>query len=66
MVAPGVSKRPLRDGTDHPGGPSLTGRALLSIVFLLGFYVLALGVVAALVAINVATMPSPAGSTPTW
>lgn len=56
MVAPGVSEQPLRDGTDHPGGPSLTGRALLSVAFLLGFYVLALGVVAALVAVNVATI----------
>ena len=56
MVAPGVSEQPLRDGTDLPGGPSLTGRALLSIAFLLGFYVLALGVVAALVGANVATI----------
>ncbi len=55
MVAPGVSEKPLRDGTDHPGGPSLTGRAVLSIAFLLGFYVLALGVVAALIGANVAT-----------
>ena len=55
MVAPGVSEKPLRDGTDHPGGPSLTGRAFLSIAFLLGFYVLALGVVAALVGANVVT-----------
>jgi Zn-dependent protease with chaperone function len=56
MVAPGVSRQPLRDGTDPPGGPSLTGRAFLSIAFLLGFYVLALGVVAALVAANIATV----------
>lgn len=56
MVAFGVSEKPRRDGTDLPGGPSLLGRALLSIAFLLGFYVLALGVVAALVAINVATI----------
>lgn len=56
MVAPGVSEKPPRDGTDLPGGPSLTGRALLSIAFLLGFYVLALGVVAALVGANVATI----------
>ncbi len=56
MVAFGVSRKPRRDGTDHPGGPSLLGRAVLSLVFLLGFYVLALGVVAALVAINMATI----------
>ena len=56
MVAPGVSQKPVRGGTDHPGGPSLTGRAFLSIVFLLGFYVLALGIVAAMVAANMATL----------
>ena len=64
MVAPGVSEKPLRDGTDHPGGPSLTGRALLSIAFLLGLYVLAPGVVAALVGANVATFAGPSGCTP--
>jgi Zn-dependent protease with chaperone function len=53
MVAPGVSERPLRDGPKH-GGPSLTGRALLSLAFLLGFYVLSLGIVALLVGANVA------------
>ena len=56
MVAFGVSEKPRRDGTDQPGGPSLTARALLSIAFLLGFYVLALGVVAVLIAVNVATI----------
>jgi Zn-dependent protease with chaperone function len=56
MVAPGVSDKPPRDGTDLPGGPSLTGRALLCIAFLLGFYVLALGVIAALIGANVATI----------
>ena len=35
-------------------GQSLTGRALLALAFLAGFYVLALGVIAALVAANVA------------
>ena len=54
MVAPGVSSKPLRDGPEQHGGPSLTGRAVLSIAFLLGFYVLSLGAVAALVGANLA------------
>jgi len=54
MVAPGVSGKPLRDGPEPIGGPSLTGRALLSLAFLLGFYVLALGTVALLVGGNIA------------
>jgi Zn-dependent protease with chaperone function len=56
MVTPGGSQKPAREATDRPVGPSLTGRAFLSIAFLLGFYVLALGVVGALVAANVATL----------
>jgi Zn-dependent protease with chaperone function len=54
MVAPAVSHQPLRDGSERTGGPSLTGRAVLSIAFLLGFYVLALGTLALLIAGNVA------------
>src|SRR5688500_10962243 len=54
MVAPAVPQQPLRDGSEHTGGPSLTGRALLSLAFLLGFYVLALGTVALLVGGNMA------------
>ena len=54
MVAPGVPSKSVRGGTEHPGGPSLTGRALLSLAFLLGFYVLSLGTVALLVGANVA------------
>ena len=54
MVAPAVPHQPLRDGPAHTGGPSLTGRALLALAFLLGFYVLAGAVVGALVGANVA------------
>src|SRR3712207_5351269 len=53
MVAPAIAPGS-RQVPAPQAGPSLTGRALLALGFLAGFYVLALGAVAALLAANVA------------
>ena len=61
MVAPAVPHE-LQTRVRSPGGPSLTGRALLALAFLVGFYALAVAVVAVLVGFNVA-LYSVAGRT---
>ncbi|MGH9265416.1 MAG: M48 family metalloprotease [Acidimicrobiales bacterium] len=54
MVSTAVSHQPLHQDPVPTTGPSLTGRAVLALAFLVGFYALALGAVAALVGANVA------------
>ena len=66
MVAPTVSHTSLPRSPEPRGGPSLTGRAVLALAFLVGFYVLALAAVGALVAANVALYSVAGRTSPSW